>query len=417
MPIWSLTAERLKKLADAIARKKAEHDALQAKSEKDLWCADLDEFTVEWDAQLVQDAEIQTGIRRMGRRISKKIGAGSDVAGKKGRAKAKATAKAVPKAALKAEAKSSQKFADTFGAKAKKEPDEDAVGSSDFSDSDFAVLGRGKPPPPPPEGSKARSASQSVEPEAAGRSKRAAASKAKKLFEVTSDSDDDQLLGDIGAMVKGIGKTEGESSGRLSLYAMNRPDSSHGSGGTGGLPKLKTKSSKMAFDTDSLDDTNYEMLAKPSPHKTVAKADAVDDFLSTDDDDARAPPAAAAAAADSGLVAVKKARGQPTGANKKVPPKPKPKRAPPKPKATTLSPAAKAYAVKNGIKKRILDDSEDDMADPPSPVAKPAPRARPGRAAAARRPVVVDEDSDDSITSASFDDGGDSSDDPFDPDD
>ncbi|KAJ6436459.1 DNA topoisomerase 2 [Purpureocillium lavendulum] len=62
MPIWSLTAERLNKLNDDISRKKGEHDDLLAKSEKDLWCVDLDEFMVEWEQQLALDAKTQTSI-------------------------------------------------------------------------------------------------------------------------------------------------------------------------------------------------------------------------------------------------------------------------------------------------------------------------------------------------------------------
>ena len=55
MPIWSLTLERLEKLKSMIAAKKAEHDELDALSEKDLWCNDLDEFEAEWEAQLKLD--------------------------------------------------------------------------------------------------------------------------------------------------------------------------------------------------------------------------------------------------------------------------------------------------------------------------------------------------------------------------
>lgn len=427
MPIWSLTAERLEKLKTAILNKKAEHDDLLVKSEKDLWCADLDEFTTEWDNQVALDAEIQTSIRRMGRRVSKKIGAGRTrkpkgdddyEPEKKGRGKAKAPAKA--------ETKSSQRFAEMFSAKpkVKKEATQEAVELSDnFSDDDFAALGRGKPAaakksePRSASQSQSRPPSQSVEPEV-GRSKRAAASKAKTLFDVTSDSDnDDEMLGDIGAMVKGIAKPTGEPDGRLSLYAMNRPESSHGNGGSAALPKLKTKASK-SFDVDSPDDTNYEMLAKSSPHKTAAK----DDGFTSDDDLvalSKAPAAkpsssgAATSKADTGLAPVKKARAvRPAGSKTKAKPDAKPKAAP---KATTLSPAAKAYAVRRGVKKSVLDvedDSDDDLMDAPSPEPKPAARGRPGRAAASRPRVVVDEDS-----SLMLEEADDDSDDPFEMDD
>lgn len=400
MPIWSLTAERLDKLNDAIARKKGEHDDLLAKSEKDLWCSDLDEFTVEWENQLALDAEIQTNIRRMGRRVSQKIGAGRNRKPKddddyepEKKTKGKGRAKAAPKA----ETKSSQRFAEMFSAKpkTKKEPKQETSGFSEdnFSDDDFAALSRSKPAAAPKASqSQSVSASQSEDPDA-GRTKRAAASKARKVFELSSDSDDDyndNLLGDIGDMVKGIGKTEGESSGRLSLYAMNRPESSHGNGGSSGLPKLKTKASRSTFDVDSPDETNYELLAKSSPHK-------IDSFLSDDDPivpQAKAASAKASSSTSAGLATVKKARGRPAGSKNKVTKaEPKAKAAP---KATTLSPAAKAYAAKKGVKKSVLaalGDSDVEMAGSPSPVSKPAARGRPGRAAAAKRRVVVDPDS------------------------
>lgn len=397
MPIWSLTAERLEKLKDAIARKKAEHDELLALTEKDLWCRDLDDFSAEWERQAELDREIQTDIRRMGRRASKKMGQGrgrkpkgdDDYAPvKPKKAAAAPKSKAPPKAAVKTEAKSAQRFADALSAqpKTKKEPDSDVMElSDDFSDNDFAALSRSKPAAKP---TSTRAPSQSVEP-VAQPSKRAVASKARALFDADSESEDDgMMLGDVGAMVKGIGKPAGEPSSRLSLYAMSRPESS------GGLPKMKSKPSKT-FDEDSMDDTNYEMLAKSSPHKASSKD--IDDFLS---DDEPAPPKAPA-----GLSHVKKAR--PAAASKgraKEASKPAPK-APAKSsaKSTALSPAAKAYAAKKGVKASAFkvdsdDEDEDDVVadEPSSPPPKPAARGRPGRAAAARRPIVVDDDDEDS---------------------
>ncbi|KAF4587450.1 DNA topoisomerase 2 [Ophiocordyceps camponoti-floridani] len=389
MPIWAMTLERLEKLKAAIANKKAEHDELEAKSPKDLWCADLDAFTTEWDNQLAIDAEIQTSIRRMGRRLSKKIGAGSNRKAKdddayepekKPRGKAKA-------AVVKTETKSAQRFADMFSSKpkVKKEATTSAsaaakVDEDNFSDDDFAALSKGK-------ASAAKSsqpaATQSKMPSLAepteGRSKRAAASKAKTMFSLSDSEDDDQLLGDIGAMVKGIGKPEADASTRFSLHAMNRPESSHG----GGPSKLKTKASKSSF--DDADDTNYEMLARSSPAKAGAKKDVIDSFLSDEDDfedDVRAAPKT----------------------ELKAP-------APP-----ALSPAAKAYAARKGARRPVISDDEDDedddevMVSAPAPKAKPVARARPGRAAAARRPIVVD-DGDSSMLMLAEDD--DESDDAF----
>ena len=422
MPIWSLTAERLEKLKDAIVKKKQEHDDLEALSEKDLWCKDLDDFSEEWDNQLKLDNEIQTNIRRTKRRVSKKIGAGTGRKLKddddfeppvktKGKPKAAAPVKKV-------ETKSAQRFADMFGAKpaVKKEVKEESDNASDgFSDDDFAALSRNRAIPKPVVARSASVMSQSEEPEAT-RNKRVAASKAKTLFDVDSDSeDDDNMLGDVGNLVKGIGKSSEKSSGRLSLHAMSRPESSH-EPSSSGLPKTKTKSSK-ALDVDSPDETNYELLAKSSPHKSVAKSDDIDSFLS---DDEPAPPvpaikgmtkssSSAAAPAPAGLSQVKKARGRPAAAKAKAKEEPV-KKAKAAPKSTALSPAAKAYAAKKAVKKQApVGDSDEDMAEPESLVPRPAARSRPGRAAAARKPVIVDEDS-----SMALDEDGDDSDNPFD---
>lgn len=438
MPIWSLTAERLEKLMDAIAKKKTEHDDLLALNEKDLWCRDLDEFMAEWDNQLALAAEIKTNIRRLGRRVSKKIGAGRGRKVKdeddyepekksRGRPKA-AAAKAAPKAAPAKETKSAQRFVEKFGSKpkVKEEKESDVVELSDnFSDDDFAALGKGK------SAAKASQSQPQSEVEAVPvRTKRAAASKARTIFDdEDSESDDDQMLGDVGALVKGIDKPAGESSGgRLSLYAMNRPDSSHGNGSSGGLPKPKTKSAK-SFDFDSPDDTNYEMLAKSSPHKTATKGDHIDSFLS-DDDPVPSPAKPAVSKATSlsstvaGLASVKKPRGRPAGAKAKAKddakPEPKPKAAPKSrakavSKASTLSPAAKAYAARKAVKKTVLDDdSDEEMEELSSPPPRPAARARPGRAAAARRPVVIDDEDSSMMEDQQNDD---ESEDPFEVDD
>lgn len=76
MPIWALTQERVDKLNQQIKKKKEEHDTLNDQSEKDLWCKDLDAFMEEWLAQLENDAQMQDGIRKRGRRASRKIGTG-----------------------------------------------------------------------------------------------------------------------------------------------------------------------------------------------------------------------------------------------------------------------------------------------------------------------------------------------------
>ncbi|KAK4125939.1 type II DNA topoisomerase [Parathielavia appendiculata] len=457
MPIWSLTNERLEKLKNQIAAKKAEYDELEALSEKDLWVKDLDGFVEEWHNQLKLEEEITTGIRRMGRRTSHKIGAGrgrrvkddDDYQPEK---------KTKPKAVKveKVETKTHQRFTEKFQAAAKPTP------KNDLSDDDFALLG------------KKAVVKQESEPPASltdatnGRNKRAAASKSRYVLssddsdedfmdlgkpkvrddqgdseldeviekpakrtaataarskpsymdeEFGSDSDDghdDKLLGDVGAMVKGIGAsaTSNSNGGRLSLFAMSRPEA-----GDAPLPKLKSKPSKPAMDVDSHDDTNYEALAMSSPLKST-KADDLDDFLSDDDLPAAttkpaAKPASQTAASKakaplSVVPAPPKKRGRPAGSKNKPKgdegPAPKPKpvavAAAARPKPSTLSPAAKAYAAKKAKAKKILSDDEDDIVDEPASPVVAQPKARPGRAAAAKaKPIYIDDYEDDSFIS------------------
>ena len=414
MPIWSFTTERLEKLKKQIAYKKAEHDALECKSEKDLWCKDLDEFLDEWDTQLKLDAEIQTSIRRMGRRVSKKIGAGGKRRPKDDDAylekkPARAPAKAVKPVEKKEEVKSHQRFNDIFSAKTKSKSKGSGLDGADddLSDDDFAALIKPKvkkEAAPAADESAAEPEEDLVIPKP--RVQRTAAAKPKNwaMDLVDSESDnDDEMLGDVGAMVKGIGAPAAETDrGRVSLYAMSRPETSQGDS----LPKLKSKQSRT-FDFDGHDDTNYEALALSSPRKSVRPEDVLD--LSDDDDDRlppvtkAAPPAKASSSAGGAVarvamavvpVATKKGRGRPAGA------KNKPKEAE-KPKPAHLSPAAKAYAARKAAKARaVLSDDEDEdgleaPAPPPAAVAKP--RGRPARAAAAttkKKPIYLDSESD-----------------------
>ncbi|KAI0175785.1 type II DNA topoisomerase [Hypoxylon sp. FL1284] len=429
MPIWSFTQERLDRLKDQIVKKKDERDALDALSEKDLWCKDLEEFEAEWENQLRLDAEITTGIRRMGRRTSKKIGAGR---GRKAKnadddyaptAKSRPGPKAAPKPKEPPKEKSVQRFASIFNGGAKKKANQDGAADSDdpFSDDDFSKLKN----PVKKESPAAQESDDEVVP--APRSKRAAASKAKTwvVDDDESESDDDKMLGDVGDLVKGITNGSGGASenktGRLSLFSMSRPESS--SGNSASL-KAKSKPSKV-MDLDDHDDTNYEMLAKSSPHKN-ARGDELDSFLSDDDlpavikitskpKSSISPPeeskSKATAASTAKEPAGKGRRGRPAGAKNKAAEKeekPKKKAAASKaaPKASNLSPAAKAYAAKKDKekakpKKDVFDmdtDEDDDMepAEPDSPPPRAAGRGRPGRAAAAKsKPVYVISDEED----------------------
>jgi DNA topoisomerase-2 len=396
-----------------MVNKKKEIDDFAALSEKDLWCQDLDAFMAVWEARLAEDSEITKKIRGMGRRASKKIGAGK---GGKAQSRLKAAdddyapkapkvQKANPaKGVVKVEPeKSSQNFMSMFNAKPKPVSKDGQFGSdgaeelSGLSDDDFAAVAGTKPAvKTAPMTSRAPS-----EQPVTGRGKRAAAAKPKNWIveDDESNSDDDKLLGDVGDMVKGIGMSSldtGAGNGRVSLFTMSRPDSGSGRpSSSSGLPKSKPKS-KTVIDLSDNDETNYEMLAQTSPQKTAPPSKELDSFLSDDDD----------------LPVVRKKAPAPK-------PAPRPKKAPvPKktaassssaaPKPVTLSPAAKAYALKQtkmklqpAKKKANLSDSDDgdgddgiEIAEPDSPPPRAAARGRPARAATAK-PKKMTYDSDD----------------------
>jgi DNA topoisomerase-2 len=425
MPIWSFTQERLDRLKEQITKKKAEHDELQALSEKDLWCKDLDDFADAWENQLRLDAEISTGLRRMSRYKNRKgTGRGRKPKGdddfmpttarSRPAVKSKVTTAKPPEKVVEKKAKPAVKSS-LFS---KNRPPTDGTDDSDpFSDGDLVALKKKVPVKEEEE------EEESVGP-VLNRTKRAAAAKAKSWVvddDESESDDDDKMLDDVGDLVKGVGNNNGDASdtktSRLGLLPMSRPESSHGDSATLKFKSKPSKASDFRFDDfDSNDDTNYEMLAKSSPHKR-ARNDDLDGFLS-DDDLPPAPklsskPKALASSSDepklkpkpaASLPAAKKPRGRTAKPKDEAPTK---KTA--APKATQLSPAAKAYAAKKAKPQPKnddfdMDDDEDgdelEMDDPESPPPRPAARGRPGRAAATKsKPVYVveDEDDDDSM--------------------
>lgn len=444
MAIWSFTQERLDRLKEQIIKKKTEHDELQALSEKDLWCKDLEDFEETWDNQLKLDAEITTGLRRMSRYRNKK-GAGR---GRKIKddddftpvaARPKPSAKATAKSTTKT-AKASEKIVEKKAKPApksslfgKSRPRTDGTDDSDpFSDDDLAALKKKMPV-------KDEDDEENGAP-APARTKRAAATKAKSWIvdddddDESESDDDDKMLVDVGDLVKGVNKNDGGASdnktSRLGLLPMSRPESSHGDSSVLKTKSKPSKASEFKFDDfDSNDDTNYEMLAKPSPHKIVRNAD-LDSFLSDDDDLPAAPKISAKSKAaptsseepktkptapvTAPAPAAKKARGRAGGA-KSNPKDTAPAKKTAASKATQLSPAAKTYAAKQSKAKPKkddfeMDDDEDelDSDDLESPPPRPAARGRPGRAAAARsRPVYVIDDDDDEDDSMKIDEPSD----------
>ncbi|KUJ17005.1 putative DNA topoisomerase 2 [Mollisia scopiformis] len=419
LPIWSLTQERVDKLKAQMEGKKEEHDAMEKLSEKDLWCQDLDDFVHEWEVQLNEEADYQKSIRNTNRRTSKKIGAGKNANGRGRPAKAAADTEYNPKplkanpnkGIVKVEQKTHQRFLSMFDQKPKPKPKPNTFGSdgteepeeaSGLEDDDFSVL-------------KASSAAPQISRDSSeqralpnGRTKRAAAAAPKKWViddDEESEDDDDKLLGDVGAMVKGIGGGDNNettaANGRVSLFAMSRPGSSHGRSTSNDLPKLKAKPSRTFDLSDDNDETNYEMLARSSPHKAApAPKDNLDSFLSDDEDLVPIPKKAPVKAP------VPKAAAKPAPKPKKAP-APKKTAESSQPKPTALSPAAKAYAAKQSkmkltSKKMVISDDDEEEEDeimedspPPKPAARG--RGRPARAAAAakpKQPVYIDSDDD-----------------------
>ncbi|RKF57463.1 DNA topoisomerase 2 [Golovinomyces cichoracearum] len=314
LPIWSLTQERVDKLKNQILNKTKEFNDLQNLSEKDLWCKDLDDFVQEWNYQLREEDEYQKKIHNTNRRASRKIGAGGK--GANNRAKRPKEDEDFNPSSRKAnntkgaQLKTQQNLIQSFTksnkvsesvmepkkeSQALKKPKNEPQGltkvkketeelTAPLSDDEFeagALLASNFASQKPSKPQKKSDTSN-------GRKKRAVAPKIYKL-ESDEDSNNSSLdllddIGDLGSMVKGIGSQNdtgtGPSNGRMSLF-QSRPSISQGSGSI--LPKLKTKPSRGFDDDDGEDDTNYEMLARSSPHKPAASKENIDSFLSDDD--------------------------------------------------------------------------------------------------------------------------------------
>ncbi|CZT01064.1 probable DNA topoisomerase 2 [Rhynchosporium graminicola] len=422
LPIWSLTHERVEKLKAQMIAKKEEHDTMEKLSEKDLWCKDLDEFVEEWETQLKEEEDYQKSIRSTNRRVSKKIGAGGKGRGRPAKAadaeyNPKPLKASIAKGVIKVENKQHQRFLDMFKGKPKKPSlgsdgadDDDSAGVSDgMSDDDFDAL-RAVKPAVKKESSKESSRGPSRAPSeqpANGRAKRAAAAAPKRFVisdDEESESDDGKFLGDIGAMVKGIGggepSTTTANARDFSLHTSARPTSSHGTE----FQKLKSKPSRTFDLSDDADETNYEMLARSSPHKAPPAKDNLDSFLS-DDDDELIPVTKKIPVKAPALKAASKPAAKPAPKPKKAP---APKKAVEPAKPTQLSPAAKAYAAKQSkmqltSKKAFSEDEDEDieMDDDDDSPPKPAARGRPARAAAVvaktKKVVYIDSEDDDEM--------------------
>lgn len=251
---------------------------------------------------------------------------------------------------------------------------------------------------------------------------RAARAKKPTKYIINDDSDSesngDDMLGDVSMMVKGIGGTNGASSRPL-FTATARPGSNHG------LPKPKPKShSRSMSDEDGIDDTDYtKLIPQDSPRRPAARN--ANDTMLLDDEDEESfelPPAKPAT----------KAKPAPKPAAKTVAKKAAVPKAKPAPavaaatkKAMPLSPVAKAYAKKlangssqlkavpasknkahgsdseseeqddevNKLADQLLSDEDEDMdSEDAAPVSRPSRRAAVAAVSKTKKYVVSDEE-------------------------
>jgi DNA topoisomerase-2 len=481
MAIWSLTQERVEKLLKQIGDKETEVDTLMKLSPKDIWNVDLDAFIAEWETQLEDEGKRKKKIAEMTRRASHKLGINTKGKGKKKRktddsdsegsqsdfGPVKKKAKPLKKEGLlsylrqeepvkKLTAAQALKSSSAFGTTApqkqgallthlvKKESPTQVGGASDDVSPEpeaehaprrgRAVTAKPTKKPTVIESDDDDDASdvfaavakevvkKPAETVTTSRTARGATKQAPKynIDNSESDSEGDDLLGDVSSMVKTIGASKGVPMFKSTTSA--RPGSA-----AGGLKAAK-KATPIEIDGDT---TNYEgLMPQPSP-KRPAPRNVNDTIMSSDDDDFGLQPAASKLTAKSKPAAAKPAPKSKTTTSTLAAKKP-----------PTLSPAAKAYAKQHSkatdalvkpapkAKKPVAIDSDDDMEDADAlandilsdeeededaeePTPKPAsraPAARPGRRAAAKpaKYVVSDDEAEsDEASEASFDEDSD----------
>ena len=390
MPLWSLTKERVEKLFKQIADKEFEVDKLLKTSKEELWTVDLDAFIEEWRFQLDEEEKDRKRFGKMGRRASQKLKFGAKgPAAKKRKAignesddsdfgaskAAKKTAvtkgpkpktggllshfeplakanqpkpkvfKTIPKAA--AQAKPKEKVTDDIWMSMdgpQDLPPNKSAANAVSKDKPATALEKAETP-----ALTAPSDDEEDDDEAiykpVARRQRAAATKPIS-YGIDSDSDDngEDLLFDVGKMVKGINSAPTDANTRLlfsNSASMSRPGSSHG------LPKKSMVASTKLVDIDA-DDTDYSKLAPPTTKKGPAVTARITQLSDDEDDSFDAMMAAAGA------------RGKPA-----------------LPKAT--KPAAKASKAATAAK--LSDDDEGSSFDEVMPPAtnKPKPKPAPSK--------------------------------------
>ncbi|KAL9036453.1 MAG: hypothetical protein Q9214_006126 [Letrouitia sp. 1 TL-2023] len=427
MPIWSLTKERVEKLLRQIGDRELEIDQLIKMSKEAIWRKDLDDFIEEWRFQLEDEKKRQKKVASLGRRASRKLQISAGVAGRKRKAmgddpddsdfggpkasKKTAAPKPIPKpkggllSHLEPLAKANQpkpkppKAAKKAIAEVKPEktaPDDiwmnfDGAPNS-ASDVQIApVFQKAKAAPAASKKAAPRKQvisddesddddndrvlSKPAAPAAGSRRPRAAASKPVSYgIDLDSDDNGDDVLFDVGKMVKGINGASADTNTRplfSNSASISRPGSSHG---------LSKRPSSFAREIDAdADDTDYSKLvpsmSKIGPTATAKRAKVSDDGNEDEHEDgsfdeiipvARTKPAPKPTTRhvpkkiSQALAASKPAISKVAAAGAaKKPPAPAAQ-----PKKLQLSPAAKAYAAKQAkaTRKVIADDedSEDD---------------------------------------------------------
>lgn len=475
MPLWSLTQERVEKLRKQIGDKEVEIDALIKLSKEDIWNKDLDEFIEEWRFQQDDERQRKRRVNNMGRRASSKLKLGAKAPAVKKRkavgddpddsdfgvTKSKKTVNEAKRPTVSVPHKHK---AGILGYLNKQSPKSKAngaanIGQADGADDDFEMdIDNGDVATNVVQNPKPSGKSKAVgkaEPTRAEPKKTKAPSKAKPIDEdddsdvevsrvvpvrqartarkpinyglSDSDSDNgDDLLGDVGKMVKGIGGANGESSadGRtLFSSSMSRPGSSAGL-------KPASRLSKPSADL-SADDTDYSKLVpQQSPRRSILVTGSKDTKMSDDEEEddedlflsapkpgpkAKAKAKAAAKSVQSDDKPVKPVAKIARGRLKKD----AEAKASAPAKKLQLSPAAKAYAAKqakaNNRRTNDSDDEADAMADDilssedsgkeSSPPPQKAP-ARPARRAATTKAApkyVIDDDTEEDDAAAQMD--------------
>ncbi|QDS73057.1 DNA topoisomerase 2 [Venturia effusa] len=491
MAIWSLTQERVDKIMKNIGDKEVEIDTLVKLSSKDLWTRDLDAFLEEWHRQLEDEKTRKKKIAGISRRASAKLGIsvkggrkkkryGSDddssndeftVTKKRGpksvmdRVKPKAPSTLMsffnnqPTAAAPQQAVDKKASAPRPASKSKsKSPIDIDDDDDDFMETDAPEVVAAKRPPPVVAKVKAAPVAKltskpkkivdlsdddeddvfaAVAEEAKTMklveplpSRAARAKKAAKYVHDDSDSDSngDDMLGDVSMMVKGIGGTDGGASSRPLFTATTaRPGSGHG------LPKPKSRSRSIS-DDDGIDDTDYtRLIPQDSPRRPAARN--ANDTMALDGEEEEGsfdlPPIKAASKAKLAPKAATKTITKRTAAPKA---KVVPAMAAAAKKVMPLSPAAKAYAKKlektkagrpskkvykshseeeedqdgevNKLADHLLGEEDDDMDDEVAvPVTRPSRRAAVAAVTKTKKYVVSDdEESEEEETEMTFGD-------------